>query len=91
MFYYLIIIVMETIKVVSWFDDDWRCRLLIKWMWKKLNFLDWESEDANLWRDFNDCYSISSMIKEANKLWLEWKEIQIENIEDNDLFSDNYN
>lgn len=79
------------VTVRSWFDsEDFRGRLQINWMSRTLDFLDWESEDANLWRDFKDCYSIWKLIKEANELWLKWEVIEIEVITDDDVFWDNY-
>ena len=71
----------------NWYDEeDFRNRIRITWMSKTLNFLDWEHEDNNLSRNFSGCYSISSLIKEANELWLNGEVIEIEEIEDNDIF-----
>ncbi len=79
------------LTVLRWFDqEDYRARLMIKWLSKTISFLDWESEDANLWRDFKDCYAIARLIKEANELWLKWESIEIEEIKDDDIFSDQW-
>ncbi len=62
-------------------DIDWRCSLEIEWMSQRLRFNDWEPEDANISRDFNDVMNITDLIKEANELGLQWKKITIEKIE----------
>lgn len=84
---------MPTLKIVYWFEEDdlFRNRLVIKLWDKKLDFLDWEPEDANLTRDFSGCFNIKDFILLANNLWLEWKKIELEEVEDNEIFSDNYN
>jgi len=82
---------MITIKMVSWCDEeDFMSRVLIKWLSKELDFLDWEAEDNNLWRNFSDCFSVFNLLKEAYELWKSWVDVQFEEIEDNDIFSDNY-
>ena len=81
------------IKFVHWYSDDdysFRARMEIKWMSKKISFLDWEPEDNNLSRNFNNCYNIASLLMEANKMWINWIELEVETIEDNDIWSDNY-
>lgn len=81
----------EKIIIVFWFDDeDYRQRLLIKWSLWTLSFLDWESEDNNLSRNFSDCLKIKNLIEKANNLWLEWNKIEIVEIQDDNIFSDNY-
>ncbi len=79
------------VTTVSWYEsDDMRVRLVVKWLSRKLEFLDWEHEDNNLSRNFSDCYSITSLLKEIYELGLKWEKIEFEDIEDNDIFSDNY-
>ena len=75
------------ITIKTWLDEeDFRARLKIIWLSKDLDFFDWESEDNSLWRNFSDCYSIWKLIKEANELWLKWEIIEIEEVEDDNVF-----
>lgn len=82
---------MAKLTVVSWYDDtEDRARLLIKFDWNKMSFLDGESEDATLWRDYRDCYKIADAIKKAYELGKSWEELEIEKIEENDINSKLY-
>ena len=55
-----------------------------------MSFLDGESEDATLWRDYSDCYKIADFIKKAYELGKSWEELEIEKIEENDINSKLY-
>lgn len=82
---------MAKLTVVSWYDDtEDRARLLIKFDWNKMSFLDGESEDATLWRDYRDCYKIADAIKKAYELGKSWGDLDIEEIEENDIDSKLY-
>ena len=79
------------LKVISGFDEeDYRSRLKINLGEITLLFCDWETEDNNLWINFSDCHYIQKMVMEANRLWLEGTSITLTEIEDNNIFSDNY-
>ena len=55
-----------------------------------MKFLDGESEDATLWRDYRDCYKIADAIKKAYELGKSWGDLDIEEIEENDIDSKLY-
>lgn len=75
------------VTIKNWMDEeDLRARLRVIWLSKELDFFDWEPEDNNLLRNFSDCFSIWKLLKEANELWLNWKVIEIEEVEDNNVF-----
>lgn len=68
-----------------WTDEDgYRSMLKIQLGEIVLKFLDWEPEDANLSRDFNDCNKIVKIVLLANSLWLAWEKLEWKQIEDND-------
>lgn len=45
------------------------------------SFMDGETEDANISRDFNDVYQIQYLIERANQLGLEGKTVAIEHLD----------
>ena len=55
--------------------------IVIKGIPRKMDFLDGES---------GDCYTIHEALKRAYDQGKDWEELQFEEIEDNDIFSDNY-
>jgi len=79
------------LKVISGFDYEvYSTRIKINLGEITLWFLDGEAEDNTLWRNFSDCHDIKKMVMEANRLWLEGTSITLTEIEDNNIFSDNY-
>lgn len=45
------------------------------------SFMDGDTEDANISRDFNDVYQIQYLIERANQLGLEGKTVTIEHLD----------
>lgn len=45
------------------------------------SFMDGDTEDANISRDFNDVYQIQYLIERANQLGLEGKTVAIEHLD----------
>ena len=68
-------------------EEDGRSMLEIQLDEIVLKFIDWEPEDANLSRDFNDCNKIVEMVLLANNLWLVWEKLEWKQIEDNDTMN----
>jgi len=60
---------------------DYQNFLKIEFANVKFEFLDGEPEDANLSRDFNDCYSIEDAIMKAYALGKANEPIKIERVE----------
>lgn len=55
-----------TLSEQGYCDNDYRSLLVIKRNGvKEMSFYDGEPEDANLSRDFRDCFSIMSLVEEA--------------------------
>jgi hypothetical protein len=50
-----------------------------------MSFCDGEPEDANLNRDFNDCYKIIKLMKEAYEAGKNGEDFKIETIEIDDF------
>lgn len=75
---------MKIIETQWEFDKDER-RYMIEikmtddiWNNDTISFYDWEPEDANLWRDFSDCYRILWLLEKAYYAWKRWEEMIIE-------------
>jgi len=63
-------------------NNDYRCFLEIEVDGKKeCGFSDGEPEDANLNRDYSDCYNIVSLMKRAHEAGKNGEELIIEEIE----------
>ena len=56
-----------------------------------LDFKDGESEDNSLVRNFNDCFAIKALIKEANELGLRGEAIEMEEIQEEDRWAESFN
>lgn len=61
--------------------EDWLCSFEITWLSESLNFNDWEPEDNNIMRNFNDVMKITALLKEANELGLRWEKLIFTSIE----------
>ena len=79
------------LKVVKATDDDGYWRLKISLGTLTLDFKDGESEDNSLGRNFNDCFAIKALIKEANELGLRGEAIEMEEIQEEDRWAESFN
>lgn len=61
--------------------EDWICSFKIDWLSQALRFNDWEPEDNNISRNFNDVMQITTLLKEANELGLRWEKLIFTSIE----------
>ena len=64
-------------ETTSYDNEDYRVFLSIEVDWlKQISFRDWESEDANISRDFNDVHAIYPLLKRFYELWRSWTEVE---------------
>lgn len=61
--------------------ENWMCSFKIDWLSQALRFNDWEPEDNNISRNFNDVMQITTLLKEANELGLKGEKLTFVSVE----------
>ncbi len=69
-------------QITSYDNEDYNSFLSIQIDGENaIKFRDWETEDANLSRDFNSAYDIYWVLQKVYQAWKDWLEVDFNQIE----------